>query len=239
MVTTLRLQVQVYSGIAPPQALLDALAAERAGRRVPQSSHRSHEASSPLPLPFEEIDALGPSPHSQPSQGSYDDAPPSYEDAMADTLAPLDGPRREYNPPNASDPPVDIKESVSQGTQMQESKTIFTSSQPSFDNPRRFSESNESIDLLPTTPRSHASSIPDSFMDELQEPNTVGHDPYPPDQDQKDKSSLDPQHLQPQITPTSTSSSSSLPRIQRSFSMGVPPRKPVPSRSETTESSKT
>ncbi|QSS61974.1 hypothetical protein I7I51_04151, partial [Histoplasma capsulatum] len=34
-----------------------------------------------------------------PVQDEYDDAPPSYEDAMADALGPVDGPRREYNPP--------------------------------------------------------------------------------------------------------------------------------------------
>lgn len=35
-----------------------------------------------------------------------DDAPPSYEDAIAEDIGPVDGPRRDYNqpdvPPNAS-----------------------------------------------------------------------------------------------------------------------------------------
>jgi hypothetical protein len=229
----------VYSGIAPPQALLDAVAAEKGGRRVPRPTRRPPEPSNPPPRPFGQVGALPPDTDLQPLQESYDDAPPSYEDAMADTLAPLDGPRREYNPPNASEPVADRKGSVNQGRQGQVASNISTSSQPSFENPRRFSDSNESIDLLPTTPGSRASSIPDSFVDELQEPNPAVHDPQPQDQHQKDKLNLGQEPPHPQITPSSTSSSSSTPRVQRSFSMGVPTRKPVPTKPGTTGASKT
>lgn len=43
-----------------------------------------------------------------PRIGSYDgpilpdEAPPSYEDAMAEDIPPFDGPRRDYNPPPSS-----------------------------------------------------------------------------------------------------------------------------------------
>jgi hypothetical protein len=41
-------------------------------------------------------------PSQAPLQDEYEDAPPSYEDAMAESLGPVDGPRREYNPPDTS-----------------------------------------------------------------------------------------------------------------------------------------
>lgn len=37
-----------------------------------------------------------------PAPEEFEDAPPSYEDAMADALGPVDGPRREYNPLDAA-----------------------------------------------------------------------------------------------------------------------------------------
>jgi hypothetical protein len=36
-------------------------------------------------------------PQLAPNQSPEDDAPPSYEDAMADEITPADGPRREYS----------------------------------------------------------------------------------------------------------------------------------------------
>ncbi|KAI9788718.1 MAG: hypothetical protein M1835_002117 [Candelina submexicana] len=71
----LRMPVQVYSGIAPPPALLSIMA-----------------DSQSAPLPF------------TPSSAAAGDAPPSYEDAMAIELAPVDGPRRQYAQANAAGP---------------------------------------------------------------------------------------------------------------------------------------
>ncbi len=71
----LRMPVLVYSGIAPPPTLLSRMA-------------ESHST----PPPF------------TPSSGAIVDAPPSYEDAMAIELAPVDGPRRQYAQANAPGP---------------------------------------------------------------------------------------------------------------------------------------
>ncbi|KAL9086908.1 MAG: hypothetical protein Q9165_006914 [Trypethelium subeluteriae] len=35
----------------------------------------------------------------QPVETQYEDAPPSYEDVIAQDLPPIDGPRRDYAPP--------------------------------------------------------------------------------------------------------------------------------------------
>ena len=37
-----------------------------------------------------------------PSTEIPDEAPPSYEDALAEDMAPVDGPRREYNQPQGA-----------------------------------------------------------------------------------------------------------------------------------------
>ncbi|KAI9719244.1 MAG: hypothetical protein M1812_003574 [Candelaria pacifica] len=71
----LRMPVQVYSGVAPPPALLSIIA-----------------ESQPEPPPF------------TPTSAKVGEAPPSYEDAMASELAPVDGPRREYAQANAAGP---------------------------------------------------------------------------------------------------------------------------------------
>ncbi|BAE64348.1 unnamed protein product [Aspergillus oryzae RIB40] len=94
IVLPLRMPVKVYSGISPPQALLDAMAEN--GHIQPtvsptKPSRPSQETSAPPPMP--------PRPTRPPAplnpEDGYDDAPPSYEDAMAETLSPVDGPRRE------------------------------------------------------------------------------------------------------------------------------------------------
>src|SRR5436189_5773425 len=84
--------LQVFSGIAPPQALLAAIAAAPGQPNVLES---------PVipPRPTQPPQGLTPT-YASPVPGPYEDAPPSYEDAMADALGPVDGPRREYNPPD-------------------------------------------------------------------------------------------------------------------------------------------
>ncbi|KAG8533763.1 uncharacterized protein KY384_001504 [Bacidia gigantensis] len=98
-VQMLRMPCQVYSGVAPPEALLEAM------------SHRPEEPPPPMPArpptqtggvtgsgPTQTTDHIEPSPEDIPP-----DAPPSYEDAIAEDMAPVDGPRRDYqqNPPSA------------------------------------------------------------------------------------------------------------------------------------------
>ena len=101
--------VEVYSGIAPPQALLNAMS----NLPTPQSSTQANAppprparpngglpgySQAPLPTQQQASDHIEPSPGDIPP-----DAPPSYEDAIADDMGPIDGPRREYqqitNPP--------------------------------------------------------------------------------------------------------------------------------------------
>lgn len=96
-VLSLRMPVQVYSGIEPPQQLLD----QMANRPNPQQA--SYIASNLRPPGFLSGSSRPPaqpqpqSDHIEPSPSDIPDvAPPSYEDAMADDLAPVDGPRRDY-----------------------------------------------------------------------------------------------------------------------------------------------
>ncbi|KAF2453476.1 hypothetical protein BDY21DRAFT_402111 [Lineolata rhizophorae] len=86
VVLPLRLPVQVLSGIAPPPALLKAM--EHAGTLRP--------AAPPMPPRPSATSASG-----LPAQSAagYEDAPPSYEDAIAEELPPVDGPRRDYESP--------------------------------------------------------------------------------------------------------------------------------------------
>ena len=100
-VQLLRMPVQVYSGIAPPPALLAAMS-DQASRpptqNIPPStpSRPSNLIDGGLPeytqaQPTQTTDHIEPSPEDIPP-----DAPPSYEDAIADNMGPIDGPRREY-----------------------------------------------------------------------------------------------------------------------------------------------
>lgn len=119
----LRLPVKIYSGIAPPPELLHRLAGSHGegleglatqaanapslspgvnSKLHPQSPSNLNPAQSPgpplsgAPSPFS---SSGRPPN--PLDDEDDTAPPSYEDAMADEIAPVDGPRREYNIPAA------------------------------------------------------------------------------------------------------------------------------------------
>ncbi|KAF8854179.1 hypothetical protein BDZ45DRAFT_657062 [Acephala macrosclerotiorum] len=82
----LRFQIEIYSGISPPAALLDAMASQPVRPTVPVRPTQPASAADPLYPP-----------QAPPGGPSADDAPPSYEDAMADEISPADGPRREYS----------------------------------------------------------------------------------------------------------------------------------------------
>lgn len=107
VVLPLRLPVKIFSGIAPPASLLSAMA------RRPVVSHLQHDATTQSGA-IPGYDQLAPTPVSptSPDQNfparigssnhhinSDEPPPPSYEDAMAEEIGPLDGPRRDYNPP--------------------------------------------------------------------------------------------------------------------------------------------
>lgn len=108
-VLVVRMPVEVYSGIAPPQALLDQMAdrptaqqAANTNLRPPDFANGPSSGTSPGPS---RPPAQAQSGHVEPSPSDIpNEAPPSYEDAMADDLAPIDGPRREYHQQASSTP---------------------------------------------------------------------------------------------------------------------------------------
>ncbi|KAI9798633.1 MAG: hypothetical protein M1825_005057 [Sarcosagium campestre] len=102
IILPLRHVVQVYSGIAPPPSLLAAMA--NAPVTPAKSSNPPRTATTPFghtPIP---TTPMTPSYTSHPPQVGEissasvgDAAPPSYEDAMAEDIGPVDGRRRTYD----------------------------------------------------------------------------------------------------------------------------------------------
>src|SRR5438045_8298156 len=86
----LRFLVKVFSGIAPPPALL-----ESANSRPSPAPNRPSVSSSIHTSPGS--DAAYPSQLGTLAAVSIEEPPPSYEDAMANEIAPVDGPRRDYS----------------------------------------------------------------------------------------------------------------------------------------------
>ena len=99
-VQVVRMPVDVYSGIAPPQALLDQMANRPTGQPIPSYNPPPGSANGPT---TSGPAGQGQGGHVEPSASDIPlDAPPSYEDAMADDLAPIDGPRRDYSTPSSN-----------------------------------------------------------------------------------------------------------------------------------------
>ncbi|OBT89559.1 hypothetical protein VE02_01752 [Pseudogymnoascus sp. 03VT05] len=100
----LRFPVEVYSGLTPSPALLNALANRTATTTTtptPHTAPATNGAPSMPPRPSgapaaPPIDPLYPPQMGTANADLMGDAPPSYEDAMADDIGPLDG-RREYS----------------------------------------------------------------------------------------------------------------------------------------------
>ncbi|OAX79677.1 hypothetical protein ACJ72_06001 [Emergomyces africanus] len=197
IVLPLRMSVQVYSGIAPPQALLDAV------RRSPSKASKVSEVPPPQP-PRPQV-----APTLPPVQVEYDDAPPSYEDAMADALGPVDGPRREYNPPDTGS----------------WSATDNKGSALNKDNDR----------LFPNSSQQNAST--ESFFDNYYT-NTTPVDGHSANQDIADQPMQSPSTGQVQQTQVVGETPYLLPQVPQASReqpqrrpmpfMGVPSRKPVP-----------
>ncbi|KAL8812992.1 MAG: hypothetical protein Q9200_000619 [Gallowayella weberi] len=105
-VQTLKMPVSVYSGIAPPAALLQAMAG------IPSTASPSTSNISAVhPPPSKLPSSAEPHPIILDPQNSHhpiatgqthpeglaeDDAPPTYEEAVADGIGPVQGARREY-----------------------------------------------------------------------------------------------------------------------------------------------
>ena len=227
IVLPLRMPVKVYSGIAPPKALLEAMAAA-----TPQTA-----SSKPAPEPVqleasgEERPPMPPRPTPQPvpaSEGAvYDDAPPSYEDAMGENISPVDGPRREYHSPDPSssrrivESGTDSKSPVEMGRFHEDGSSAEGSWAPSS---RARRSSSESFDMLPTTPpESHSGSPPTSPVTRshsmMKGPRHENNQDGPPQYEPVSEIHLQP-HAQVDRRPSRTS--------LRPMNLGVPARKPVP-----------
>ncbi|KAL8752213.1 MAG: hypothetical protein Q9199_005908 [Rusavskia elegans] len=115
-VHTLKMPVSVYSGIRPPQALLQAMAESRRPLVGPQaipptspskistnppSSQFSPAAAAPPDVPHPVILDHDPSipiatGQTHPEEPYEDEAPPTYQEAIAEGIGPVEGARRDY-----------------------------------------------------------------------------------------------------------------------------------------------
>lgn len=224
--------VKIYSGIAPPQALLDAMAAAAPQSSQTKPTHRptwpmSSNSTNPPPMPPR---PAGPVPVPADSSEAYDEAPPSYEDAMAENLSPVDGPRREYHPPDASssrsmESGTDAKSPVETGRTREgpvpASQGNLTPS--AYEHQGR--SSSESFDMLPTTPpESISGSPPGSPVRRSQSMMKVHRNPMDDESPPQYQPVADGQLQAPSNTIRQRPSQNSL----RPMNLGVPSRKPVP-----------
>lgn len=108
VVLPLRLAVKVLSGIAPPKALLEAAKIVDARKANKASAslappQQVQAPQTPVEHPgFSGANAFPPVQGAHPTDSPYvpyDDAPPSYEDAVGQDLPPIDGYRGNYQPP--------------------------------------------------------------------------------------------------------------------------------------------
>ncbi|KAF2664206.1 hypothetical protein BT63DRAFT_103317 [Microthyrium microscopicum] len=95
VVLPLRHRVEVFSGIRPPDELLKRVAEQRVRPQPPTQAATAPPGG--LPAYSAGPSNLPPGSGQHP-EDPYLDAPPSYEDAMAENIRPLDGPRPGYNP---------------------------------------------------------------------------------------------------------------------------------------------
>ncbi|KAJ5300497.1 Chitinase II [Penicillium atrosanguineum] len=158
IVLPLRMPVKIYSGIAPPQALLDAIAAAAVQPSPSKPTAPTVPDTNSRPtMPLRPSGA----PDAAQSGTTYDDAPPSYEDTMAENLSPVDGPRREYHPPDAStvESGTDAKSPVQKVKAREDGPAADGSTLPQ-ERGRERRSSSESFDMLPTTPPESISGSP-------------------------------------------------------------------------------
>ncbi|KAL5334842.1 hypothetical protein BJX70DRAFT_376829 [Aspergillus crustosus] len=215
IIIPLRVPVKVYSGITPPPALLEAMAINapvkpKAPTHTPSWPREDDTERPPIP----------PRPAAPPAfdpDDAYDEAPPSYEDAMAETLSPLDGPRREYYPPDASS----SRSSVDSGADAKSSGGEARKPSNQFYNNQGATSSSESFDMLPSTPPESRSGSPlGSPVARHQSILKVHRSPHPVEES--------PPQYQPMAEDTPSAPGQER-RPSRRMNLGVPNRKPVPS----------
>lgn len=104
VVLPLRLPVKIYSGIAPPKALLEASLSTGAGMLnvPPPQQHAPHTPTTPTHGGFGASGGFPGQPVQPQGAGhGFDEAPPSYEEAVGQDLPPINGYRGSYQPPPA------------------------------------------------------------------------------------------------------------------------------------------
>ncbi|KAL6235726.1 hypothetical protein BDW75DRAFT_208861 [Aspergillus navahoensis] len=220
IILPLRVPVRVYSGITPPPALLEAMAVNTKD----EPKRPTHTPSSPQ-AENTERPPIPPRPTAAPlpvnPEDLQDEAPPSYEDAMAETLSPLEGPRREYYPPDASsfsssrshiEPGADAKSPV--GGAPRTSGGIYSN--------EGANSSSESFDMLPSTPPESRSGSPLGSPVARQQSVLKIHKAPLPLEDSPPQYQLVAENPQPAQEQESQ-------RPSRRMNLGVPSRKPVPS----------
>ncbi|KAL1848767.1 hypothetical protein Plec18170_007778 [Paecilomyces lecythidis] len=217
-VLPLRIPVKVYSGVAPPQALLDAMVGRdgKAAESTETPISPSRPAMPPRPS--------GPPVPAYPEDG-YADAPPSYEDAIAEDLGPVDGPRRDYNPPDG----ISGRRTVS-GTDVgspdeKGRERLFPDSVGTMHS----NASVESFDMLPSTPTDSQSSSANVS------PALSPVDMRPYSTEQRHEEPLpEYQPMPTQLSPQSATDNAAQRRPSNAnlrMNLGVPNRKPVPGHS--------
>ncbi|KAJ5189845.1 hypothetical protein N7491_008112 [Penicillium cf. griseofulvum] len=226
IVLPLRMPVKVFSGIAPPQALLDAMAA---ASLQPSTSKLKPQRSLPAEVGTSRP-LMPPRPSGEPvpvnSGDVYDDAPPSYEDAMGDHLSPVAGPRREYHPPDASsqstvESGADAKYAAQPGKALEDGPAAEGSSAPRRRGNRA---SSESFDMLPTTPPESQSGSPPASpvrrpASMMKIPRNTVDEESPPQYEPVAGNHLNASHVVQRQTSRNN---------LRPMNLGVPNRKPVP-----------
>ncbi|KAF3032658.1 hypothetical protein E8E12_003478 [Didymella heteroderae] len=102
VVLPLRLPVKVYSGIAPPKALLESALTGEAGKTanlgVPPPAQGPHMPSMPTHTGFGGP-STSPNATHRPQSESFEAPPPTYEEAVGQDLPPINGYRGTYQPP--------------------------------------------------------------------------------------------------------------------------------------------
>ncbi|KAJ5621965.1 hypothetical protein N7528_005197 [Penicillium herquei] len=238
IIVPLRMPVKVFSGIAPPQALLDAMAAASLQQAPPKinpsptwpTDNRSDNPPPMPPRPSGPVAAAVPA----DSSAAYDDAPPSYEDAMAENLSPVDGPRREYHPPDASSSRSSVDSGTDTKSPVETGRTRERGSAPApeghltsrtRDREPEGRSSSESFDMLPTTPpESISGSPPGSPVRRSHSMMKVSRNPVD-DESPPQYQPVAESHLQ---APSSTIQHRPSQNSLRPMNLGVPMRKPVP-----------
>ncbi|EEP77270.1 conserved hypothetical protein [Uncinocarpus reesii 1704] len=215
IVLPLRISVNVYSGVAPPTALLEAMGIS--GVTTAVSSNIPPPPQPPRPAAPAAAVAAPPYTAPPPRVEEYEDAPPSYEDAMAEALGPVDGPRREYNPLDAA-----VSGNFSQtGTDAQGSVVDSKDNDRLFPNSGPLNVSTDSFDYYQLGPADGFGSA--SYSRPPPPGSLQEHSAFPPP-----TSPLSGNQILP-VAPLSPSTEDRPEWAQRRVTpLGMPSRKPVP-----------